>query len=203
MPIPPPPPPRKRASFLTVAMLIVIILMLLCLTVIASLWYAGNKMLTRSPAITVTATAIAPTQAPTNTPTPEPTNTPTPIVIVETATPAPSNQVIVPYTASQIFQDFQAAGIAMSNISVDNSWCHTCNYTPSGGAISWDDYNNSPKTRVEIATFATIHAMQVDGATLKSQGYHGYETGRCMLFYDAYTLYDIQSYLSVMSQYCY
>ena len=128
--------------------------------------------------------------------------TPTPVVIVETATPTPSAK-IVPYTASQIFNDFQAAGLAMSNIHTDNSWCHQCDYVPAGGAIAWDDWGGTSAVNTEIATFATTHAMLDDAHTLESQGFHGKYQGRCLLFYGASTLTDINSYTSVMQQYCY
>jgi hypothetical protein len=194
----PPPPPRKRVNLLTIIMLVVIVFMMICLTVIASLWYADNKMLARPATITATTTAIAPT----NTPMSTPTNTPTPIVLIETPSAIQPTQVIVPYTASEIFNDFQASGIAMSNAHIDNSWCHACDYIPSGGAIAWQDFNNTPTANVEIATFATVHATIDDGNFLASQGFPSYYKGRCLLFFNASSLADMQSYFDVMRQYC-
>ncbi len=139
--------------------------------------------------------SAAPTQQPTAPP------TPTPVVVVETPTPT---AMIVPYTASQIFQDFQAAGIAMSNVHSDNNWCPHCDYTPSGGAIAWDARGGSDNgTPTEIATFATTNALLDDAQTLVNDGMHGTHVGRCLLFYNASTLSDIDGYVSVMQANCY
>ena len=198
IPIPPPPPPTpKRPPWWLLTLFLVIAVLL---SAALGLAYELSGQVRPTPIVAATPTSV-PTQLPAPTPTAIPP-TPTPVVIVETATPTPSAK-IVPYTASEIFNDFQAAGLAMSNIHTDNSWCHQCDYVPAGGAIAWDDWGGTSAVNTEIATFATTHAMLDDAHTLESQGFHRKYQGRCLLFYGASTLTDINSYTSVMQQYCY
>jgi hypothetical protein len=198
-PIPPPPPTPKRPPWWLLAVILVIALLLFAAT---GLVYETHALLSRQVGVTPT---VPPTPTSTPTPTPIPP-TATPMVIVATPTPQPqatTQDAIVPYTASQIFNDFQAAGIAMANVHTDGSWCHQCDYVPSGGAVAWDDWGGSSAINTEIATFATTHALLDDVKTLQSDGFSVKYQGRCLLFYGASTLPDIDAYTRVMRQYCY
>lgn len=156
----PPPPPRKKRDWLKYSAITGLVFIVLGGVAGAGLmiYYAGkasNDTVSHMVKVMVKSSPTVVIETPT--PAPRPT------IIVETPTPAPQPHPQPPYTAGDIYQDFRSAGIYMSNPSPDNNWCPTCNWTPSGGAIVWQDTQSG--TTMEIATFyANAHVVQ-DAAT--------------------------------------
>jgi hypothetical protein len=131
---------------------------------------------------------------PTSLPTPMPTSVPTPV-----PTSAPTS-LTVKYYASDIYNDFVANGLGGTNPKTDTKWS-CCSYIPSGGAIVWTD--STTGYTMDIATFATSNAVQIDEGQLNNKGFYTNVVHNCLLSYEsAIPQSVINSYLQVMQTYC-
>jgi len=199
-PIPPPPPPPKRSHKTTLFIIVFLIIALLVLGS-ALLFNLADKHqqvtshITTTPTMTLIPTSTsAPAVVPTSLPTPMPTQLPTPV-----PTSAPTS-LTVKYYASDIYNDFVANGLGGTNPKTDTKWS-CCSYIPSGGAIVWTD--SMTGYTMDIATFATANAVQIDEGQLNNKGFYTNVVHNCLLSYESVIPQSvINSYLQVMQIYC-
>lgn len=193
---PPPPPPdqSKKTNWLGAISLCVIGLALvgsiLYVGIAGIPWQQTSQTETPSPIpMTIPTRYIAAT--PTLTPTVAPTLVPavhTPIMTGAQAS----------YPASLIATYFYQAGLAPQTTMIDTSWS-CCRYYPEGGATYWSDLQTG--ITMDLATFASIDEVQIDGQELTNKGFGAYVENYCLLSYEGDPS-DLQSYLSIMQEEC-
>jgi hypothetical protein len=197
-PIPPPPPKQSHKGLLIALISTVCLVLILGGVLIAVVAQHGQQ-----PATVVRPTpraTVIPTQMPTPLPTPTEIPTSQPTIIVETPTPVPTPPM--PYTATNIYQDFVNAGIQVGSAGPSIDWSNYRWY-PSGGAVSW--YDNAYGSTIEIAVFQSAQHVIDDASQLKVDGFSGQYVKGCVLFWQAADGMpsDLQAYINVMNTYCY
>lgn len=197
-PPPPPPPTAKRRDLLVIWLISVLSVFLILATaitiVLVNSLQSHHFVPNNASANTITA---IPTATATLMPTPIPTPTATPIPTPTVQTPIIGTGV-APYSASQIIGDFYRAGLTPSTYKVDTNWS-CCTYYPEGGAGYWTDIQTG--ISMDLATFASIDEVQIDGKDLADKGYKAYVQNYCLLSFGGNPS-DLQSYLDIMAQAC-
>lgn len=198
-PSPPPPPPRRRRVGVIpiVTMAAAILGLFAGSSYFAVSHYSGNAPIyagkngniTNLPPISPVAAKSVPTK------------------VVPTVTQTTIQAV--PYTAVEVWDQFNNAGIDMTNYRVDHDWCNwtarKCQWIPSGGAVYWDAIESGAIPTLEVATFLNPQHAVDDAAVFESNGNVDWTQGNCLLIDynpDASSLPDLQPYLNVMSQFC-
>jgi hypothetical protein len=121
--------------------------------------------------------------------------TPTP-VLVPTATPIPPSSA----SASEIYHDFSAHGLAGTKVRVDTNW-RCCTFAPEGGALVWTD--RASGHRLDIAVFKNISEAEIDARELSHLHFSSTVVYTCLLSYDkAVPTGVLGRYVHVMHSYC-
>lgn len=195
-PPPPPPPSAKHRDSIVIWLIsilsVVIILAMVITVVLINSLQGRHPVPNNASANVITAIPTA-----TATPIPTPTATPTPIPTPTVQTPIVGTGV-APYSASQIIGDFYRAGLTPSTYKVDTNWS-CCTYYPEGGAGYWADTQTG--ISMDLATFASVDEVQIDGKDLVDKGYEAYVQNYCLLSFSGNPS-DLQTYLDIMAQAC-